>query len=66
MVQIAITLGPNCKQLKHNRAIVKQRETCGAEVQFWEYFPCKIHAKGYGENFCYQNEHQLRFPLSKL
>ena len=36
MVQVAITLGPNCKKLEYNGALVAWTETKGSQVQFHE------------------------------
>ena len=42
MIQIAITLGPNCKKSAHNWATMQQSETWGAKMQSWKVFhACK-------------------------
>ena len=35
MIEIAITLGPNCKKSAHNWALVQQRGIRGVKVQFF-------------------------------
>ena len=48
MVQIAIFLGPNCKKLEHDWAIVKQRKTWGPKCNFGKFFmqlSCKASTK---------------------
>ena len=43
-VQVAINLGPNCKGLECNWALVQQRETWGAKGNFLEIISCNLHA----------------------
>ena len=55
MVQNAITLGPNCKKLEHDWAIVKQGETWGVRMK-----TPKISMHAYEEDFCNWDSRQKK------
>ena len=60
MVEIAITLGPNCKKSEHNWAFIERGETCEVDLQFLEVI---LHANSMQQPtiqiVCYKRKHSV-------